>query len=120
MENIITFVIGVLSTIFLFGIVYGIKILISFKKESDEYLNELEDFQENFNDTERELNLEIDKLNKRLDSAIEERNNIIEGLTKYIDAQPEKIINVIEQSVGSRLEEIEDDIEELLNSEENE
>ena len=87
METFYIFGFGVLTTLFILFIIYGVKLLLTLKKEVDEVSNDMEESLRNISDIEADLSSKIEEVNLRLDTEINEFGKVITELNKLINNQ---------------------------------
>ena len=85
METFYIFGFGVLTTLFILFIIYGVKLLLTLKKEVDEVSNDMEESLRNISDIEADLSSKIEEVNLRLDTEINEFGKVIAELNKLIN-----------------------------------
>lgn len=87
MENLIHYVLGVLSVLAITG-VYN---MFKTKSQVKDLYEEIEDLQDIINDIETEAGNVEDQLDRRIDQEIDRTDKQIEDLYKYVDSRTDKM-----------------------------
>lgn len=87
METFYIFGFGVLTTLITLFVIYGVKLLLSLKKEIEEISEESEESLRSISDIESTLSSKIDEVNLRLDNEIKEFGKIMVELERIINNQ---------------------------------
>jgi|TARA_B110000908_G_scaffold4305_1_gene5579 hypothetical protein len=99
MEQTIAFVLGVLAVL----VIAGVYNMFKTRGQVKDLYEEVKDLHDIINEIERQLNLESDLLDRRIDGEIDRLNITTEELYKYVDSRTDKM----ESRCDSRFEEIE-------------
>jgi peptidoglycan hydrolase CwlO-like protein len=103
METFITFGLGVLITLSVVGVIYSVKTISKIKKDTEESLDEIEDYTTSVS----ELNDKVESLLKKLEDVDKKHDNVNEGIYRNIEQ-----LDSNQEEIYLRLSEFEDEDEE--------
>jgi len=102
METFITFGLGVLITLSVVGIIYSVKAISKIKKDTEESLDEIEDYTTSIS----ELSDKVESLQKKLEDVDKKHDNVNEGI--YLNIEQ---LDKNQEEIYLRLSEFEDEDE---------
>lgn len=102
METFITFGLGVIITLSVVGIIYSVKAISKIKKDTEESLDEIEDYTSSIS----ELSNKIESLEKTLEDIDKKHDNVNEGIYRNIEQ-----LDKNQEEIYLRLSEFEDEDE---------
>lgn len=102
METFITFGLGVIITLSVVGIIYSVKAISKIKKDTEESLDEIEDYTSSIS----ELSDKIESLEKTLEDIDKKHDNVNEGI--YLNIEQ---LDKNQEEIYLRLSEFEDEDE---------
>lgn len=103
METFITFGLGVIITLSVVGVIYSVKTISKIKKDTEESLDEIEDYTASVS----ELNDKVEALQKKLEDVDKKHDNVNEGIYRNIEQ-----LDSNQEEIYLRLSEFEDEDEE--------
>lgn len=103
METFITFGLGVLITLSVVGVIYSVKTISKIKKDTEESLDEIEDYTTSIS----ELSDTVEALQKKLEDVDKKHDNVNEGIYRNIEQ-----LDSNQEEIYLRLSEFEDEDEE--------
>ena len=103
METSITFGLGVLITLSVVGVIYSVKTISKIKKDTEESLDEIEDYTTSIS----ELSDTVEALQKKLEDVDKKHDNVNEGIYRNIEQ-----LDSNQEEIYLRLSEFEDEDEE--------
>tara|TARA_A200000159_G_C7325057_1_gene340573 strand:+ start:1862 stop:2194 length:333 start_codon:yes stop_codon:yes gene_type:complete len=102
METFITFGLGVIITLSVVGIIYSVKAISKIKKDTEESLDEIEDYTSLIS----ELSDKVESLEKTLEDIDKKHDNVNEGIYRNIEQ-----LDKNQEEIYLRLSEFEDEDE---------
>ena len=103
METFITFGLGVVITLSIVGVIYSVKTISKIKKETNETLDEIEEYTSSIDEIEER----VTKIEKSIELLDKKHDNINEGIYRNIEQ-----LDKNQEEIFLRLEEFEDGDEE--------